>query len=242
MELTTYQHIEYEARLAAETARALWSGENEKPCRGGLSMDDTLDMLRKNLALDLRDLRELPEADVELRGLYEARIKETRAEIAETLAEIAETEADIAALLRALKRAEPTARQIAGRALASKACALANGMPRKETFAKAWAIAKNGWLEISVAGVSFGSRQEALRRLANYDPESVIALLVPEPDCEHDPGAIAVQVMLKGGKGIYTIGYIPRPYAAVARAFLGRVPRLELVGGETKGARIRLAA
>jgi len=128
----------------------------------------------------------------------------------------------------------------------SKVCALANGMPRsmprKEAFAKAWAIAKNGGLEISVAGVSFGSRQEALRRLASYDPESVIALLVPEPDCEHDPGAIAVKVMVKGGKGIYTIGYIPRPYAAVARAFLGRVPRLELVGGETKGARIRLAA
>jgi len=90
--------------------------------------------------------------------------------------------------------------------------------------------------------VSFGSRQEALRKLATYDPKEIIALLVPEPDCKHDPEAIAVKVMVNGGKGIYTLGYVPRTDTKVARAFLGAVPELRLIDGETKGARIRLAA
>jgi len=115
-------------------------------------------------------------------------------------------------------------------------------LPRKAAFAAAWQIAKRGYYEIAIAGVSFGSRQEALRRLASYDLESVIAVLVPEPDCAHDPDAIAVKVMVNGGKGIYTLGYVPRAETAITRAFLGRAPKLELVGGETKGARIRLAA
>jgi len=135
----------------------------------------------------------------------------------------------------------------AGRnALLSKVCGIANRIPRsvsrKEAFSRAWAIARNGGLEVAVAGTSYGTRQEALGRLAGYDPKSVIALLVPEPDNAHDPDAIAVKVMVNGGKGIYTLGYVPRTETATARAFLGRTPELRLVGGETIGARIRLAA
>jgi len=140
----------------------------------------------------------------------------------------------------------PTERQSASCAVAAKVCGLANriprDVPRKEAFAAAWSIVRSGGLEIGVAGVSFGSRQEALRKLAAYDPKDIIALLVPEPDCKHDPDAIAVKVMVNGGKGIYTLGYVPRAHAKVARAFLGAVPELRLVGGETKDARIRLAA
>ncbi|MCL2374739.1 MAG: HIRAN domain-containing protein [Treponema sp.] len=141
---------------------------------------------------------------------------------------------------------QPSEKETAGRALCARVCVLANRMvkeiSKKEAFAKAWAIARNGGLEISVAGVSYGSRQEALARLAAYDPKDVIALLVPEPDNPRDPDAIAVKVMVNNGKGIYTLGYVPRSETAVARAFLGRVPEIALVGGETKGARIRLAA
>ena len=141
---------------------------------------------------------------------------------------------------------KPTERQSASRATASKVCGIANriprDVPRKEAFAAAWSIVRNGGIEIALAGVSFGSRQEAIAKLATYDPKDVIALLVPEPDCKHDPDAIAVKVMVNGGKGIYTLGYVPRADAKVARAFLGAVPELRLVGGETKGARIRLAA
>ena len=141
-------------------------------------------------------------------------------------------------------RKPPTERQAASRATAAKVCGLANklskDMTRKEAFAKAWAIVRNGGIELPVAGTSF--RQEAIVRLFRYDPKDVLALLVPEPENRHDPEAIAVKVMVNGGKGIYTLGYVPRADTKVARAFLGAVPELRLIDGETKGARIRLAA
>jgi hypothetical protein len=45
---------------------------------------------------------------------------------------------------------------------------LASGMDRSAAFIQAWAIVKAGGLELAVKGVSFGSRQAALRRLAAY--------------------------------------------------------------------------
>jgi hypothetical protein len=42
---------------------------------------------------------------------------------------------------------------------------LALNMPRPEAFVKAWGIAKAGAVVIRVAGVTFGSRQKALKRL-----------------------------------------------------------------------------
>jgi len=238
----TCKTIQRDATLATEIARALWSGEEDSTCQGSLSIDERLEALRDDLA---SDLRRLDETDGELRDLYAARIAETKAEIAETVAEIAERAAICDAMTRRQPK-PPTERQAAGREISSNVCAIANkitrSVPRKEAFAAAWQIAKRGYYEIAIVGVTYGSRQEALRRLAGYDSESIIAVLVPEPDCEHDPDAIAVKVMVKGGKGIYTLGYVPRAETAIARAFLGRPPRLELVGGETKGARIRLAA
>ena len=43
---------------------------------------------------------------------------------------------------------------------------------------RAWAIVKAGGLELAVRGVSFGNRQEALRRLAAYAPDQVRAAAV----------------------------------------------------------------
>ena len=134
----------------------------------------------------------------------------------------------------------------AARKTASKVCTIANriprSVPRKDAFTTAWAIVKSGGLEISVVGVSFGSRQEALSRLATYDPKDIIAVLVPEPDNRYDSEAISVKVMVNGGKGIYTLGYVPKTDIRLVKAFLGTAPELHLVGGETKGARLRLAA
>jgi len=139
---------------------------------------------------------------------------------------------------------QPTERQAASRTVASKVCGLANklskSMTKKEAFSKAWPIVRSGGLELPVAGTYF--RQEAIVRLFRYDQKDILALLVPEPENKHDPEAIAVKVMVNGGKGIYTLGYIPRTDTKVVRAFLGRVPEIRLVDGETKGARIRLAA
>jgi len=240
MELA-HKHVERDARLATEIARALWSGEEEKPFRGGLNIEERLEMLLDDLKRYTEYMAEFDDGDS--RDLYAAKVAETEAAIRETETEIAER----AAIMSAEDRPKPpTERQAASRATASKVCGMANrfskGMTRKEAFAKAWSIVRNGGFEIAITGVSFGSRQEALRKLATYDPKEIIALLVPEPDCKHDPDAIDVKVMVNGGKGIYTLGYVPRTDTKVVRAFLGRVPEIRLVDGETKGARIRLAA
>ena len=51
---------------------------------------------------------------------------------------------------------------------------------------------KVGGLELAVKGVTFGNRQEALKRLAAYSPELVQAVLVAEPTNPVDPAAVAV--------------------------------------------------
>jgi hypothetical protein len=130
--------------------------------------------------------------------------------------------------------------------LLSKVCKTANRIPRsvsrKEAFSTAWKIVKNGGYEIKVAGVSFYNRQEALRRLSHYDPKDVHAFLMPEYDNPYDANAISVQVMVNGGKGVYRLGYVPKTETAVAKAFLGTEAALQVIDGDIKGARLRLAA
>jgi hypothetical protein len=116
------------------------------------------------------------------------------------------------------------------------------GGDRKAAFVEAWAIVKAGGLELTVKGVSFGNRQEALRRLAAYAPEQVRAVLVPEPANPADPAAVAVMVGVNGGKGLFRLGYVPRNLAPVVAALRVQLPRLQLVEGEhSRGARLALA-
>jgi hypothetical protein len=113
---------------------------------------------------------------------------------------------------------------------------------RRAAFVQAWTIVKAGGLEVAVRGVSFGTRQEALRRLATYNPADVRAVLVPEPSNPADPAAVAVMVGVQGGRGLYRLGYVPRTLAPVAAALGGKFPRLRLVEGEhSRGARLALA-
>jgi hypothetical protein len=101
---------------------------------------------------------------------------------------------------------------------------------------------KAGGLELAVRGVSFGNRQEALRRLARYNPADVRAVLVPEPSNPADPAAVAVMVGVQGGRGLYRLGYVPRTLAPVVTAFRVQFLRLHLVEGEhSRGARVSLA-
>jgi hypothetical protein len=131
--------------------------------------------------------------------------------------------------------------------LKSKVMTLGNKLaPRKgdrrAAFVEAWAVVKAGGLELAVRGVSFGNRQEALRRLAAYSPADVRAFLVPEPANPADPASVAVMVGVQGGKGLYRLGYVPRTLAPVAAALGGRLPRFRLVEGEySRGARLTLA-
>ena len=60
---------------------------------------------------------------------------------------------------------------------------------RSTAFEKAWEIVQAGSVEVAVRGVSFGTRQEALRRLASYNPVDVWAFIVPEPENPVDPTA-----------------------------------------------------
>jgi hypothetical protein len=113
---------------------------------------------------------------------------------------------------------------------------------RRAAFVEAWAIVKAGGLELAVRGVSFGNRQEALRRLARYNPADVRALLVPEPSNPADPAAVAVMVGVQGGRGLYRLGYVPRTLAPVVVALRVQLPRLHLVEWEhSRGARVILA-
>jgi hypothetical protein len=114
-------------------------------------------------------------------------------------------------------------------------------MDRKDAFIQAWVIVKAGGLELAVRGVSFGSRQEALKRLSRYAPDQVRAVLVPEPENPADPAAVAVMVGVQGGRGLYRLGYVPRNLTPVVAALRGRLPTLRLLDGDIRGARLALA-
>jgi hypothetical protein len=127
----------------------------------------------------------------------------------------------------------------------SAVCRIANrisrDVSRHDAFIQAWAIVKAGGLELAVKGVSFGNRQEALRRLARYNPADVWAVLVPEPENPADPDAVAVMVGVRGGRGLYRLGYVPRTLTPIVRVMNSRVPRFRLVEGEhSRGARVTL--
>jgi hypothetical protein len=136
----------------------------------------------------------------------------------------------------------------------SKVVTLANRLTsrmdgnKSAAFVKAWAIVKAGKIELAVKGVSFGTRQEALKRLTAYAPDQIRAVLVPEPENPVDHNAVAVMVGIKNGRGLYRLGYVPRNMAAVVSAIGGQLPALRVVSGTwgythktTYGARVAVA-
>jgi hypothetical protein len=126
------------------------------------------------------------------------------------------------------------------------------GGDRKAAFLRAWAIVKAGGLELAGKGVSFGNRQEALKRLAAYAPEEIKTVLVPEPSNPKDGNAIAVLVGVRNGRGLFKLGYVPANLAPAVSAIRGvhtlAFLALRVVSGSwgfshntTYGARIALA-
>jgi hypothetical protein len=59
---------------------------------------------------------------------------------------------------------------------------------RRAAFVEAWAIVKAGGLELAVRGGSFGNRQEALLRLAAYNPAAVAVMVGVNGGTEPPPG------------------------------------------------------
>ena len=99
----------------------------------------------------------------------------------------------------------------------SNICKAANGLvgrgySRREAFRQAWALAKE--VITKVAGVSFGSRPVALKRLAGYRPERISVKLIREEGNVHSASAVAVIATVEG-KGSYRVGYIPAETARV---------------------------
>ena len=118
---------------------------------------------------------------------------------------------------------------------------------RTAAFTRAWAIVKAGGLEIAVKGTSFANRQEALKRLANYAPEQIRAVLVPEPANPRDSNAVVVLVGVQGGKGLFKLGYVPANLTRVVSAMGRQLPAVRIVSGTwgfshntTYGARLAL--
>jgi hypothetical protein len=105
------------------------------------------------------------------------------------------------------------------------------GGDRKAAFVQAWAIVKAGGLELAVKGTSFGTRQEALRRLTSYSADQVKAFIVPEPENPADPSALAVMVMVNGGRGIYHLGYVPKEQTKAVKALGTKLAALRVVSG-----------
>ena len=127
----------------------------------------------------------------------------------------------------------------------SKVVSLANrltsrmGGDKSAAFVKAWAIVKAGGLELAVKGVTFGKRQEALRRLTAYAPDQIKAVLVPEPTNPVDPAAVVVMVGVQNGRGLYRLGYLPADFAPAAVSL--KVRGLRVLDGDIRGARLALA-
>jgi hypothetical protein len=117
---------------------------------------------------------------------------------------------------------------------------LAKTMDRHAAFVRAWQIVKTGSVEIRVAGVTFGNRQTALRRLAAYRPSQVRAYLAPEPENPRDRNAVAVMVGVHGGKGFFKLGYVPSAQTGMAKALIGRQPRVRVLTGDIYGARLAI--
>jgi hypothetical protein len=138
--------------------------------------------------------------------------------------------------------------------LKSKVVTLANRLTsrmdgnKSAAFVKAWAIVKAGGLDLAVKGVSFGKRQEALKRLSAYAPDQIKAVLVPEPENPVDHNAVVVMVGVNGGKGLFRLGYVPRELCPVVSAMSASLPAFRVVSGTwghtcktTYGARLALA-
>jgi hypothetical protein len=130
------------------------------------------------------------------------------------------------------------------RSVLSKVCGIANklavSMDRRAAFKKAWRIVKSGAVRFPVAGVTFENRQEMLKWLARHDSSKIHSVLIPE-QTKFDKDAVAVMASVQNACRFLKIGYIPRSEASVAKAFLGKVPQVEIIGGDILGARLSIA-
>lgn len=87
------------------------------------------------------------------------------------------------------------------------------GYNRAHAMVKAWALVKLPNVLTKVAGVTYGKRQTALEHLTHYRPQDIRISLYRDGHNTADKNAVAVIAAVRG-KGAYTIGYLPKAFAA----------------------------
>jgi len=121
------------------------------------------------------------------------------------------------------------------------------GYSRSAAFVLAWKLSK-ATAQISVAGTSYGNRQQILAELSEADPASVRVELRRERDNLIDRNAVVV-VFVAGDKTVKA-GYIPAKAAALIAPLMDAGQSISatlsrIVGGWLEGlnygARVRLA-
>jgi len=96
---------------------------------------------------------------------------------------------------------------------------IANRLYRKlgnlsAAFKRAWQIVKGRILVSKIAGVTFGNRQAALKKLEQYNTGMINVSLQREAGNTYDANAIKVNVTVGTGSQ-YQLGYVPKDLAAV---------------------------
>lgn len=96
------------------------------------------------------------------------------------------------------------------------------GLTLSAAFRKAWTLIKGKAINTRIAGVTKGSRQRALHRIATaYRPEHVSITLERDKANLYDNNAVNVLVSVNGSKS-YNMGCIPRNLAYVVSALMDK--------------------
>ena len=103
---------------------------------------------------------------------------------------------------------------------------IANRINRKlndlsASFRQAWQMVKGRELVSKVAGVTFGNRQTALKKLDRLEASSVNISLEREAGNTFDKNAVKVNISVGNGKD-YHLGYIPKDLAALIAPLLDK--------------------
>ena len=109
------------------------------------------------------------------------------------------------------------------------------GLTLSAAFKKAWELVKGNIIETKVAGVTKGSRQRALHRIATkYGAAAVRVRLERDTANLYDNHAVKVIISVNGSDS-YDLGYIPRNLAYVVSAILDKGIELKAAFKEVRG-------
>lgn len=109
------------------------------------------------------------------------------------------------------------------------------GLTLSAAFKKAWELIKGKAISTRIAGVTKGSRQKALRRIATaYRPEQVSVSLERDSVNLYDNNAIKVLVSVNGSVS-YNMGCIPRNIAYLVSALMDKSIELTAAFKEVRG-------